>query len=293
MKVLHATDIHWLCPPPWSRLLGKRLLGSANLYLRGRSHHFDVQVQDALVDEMLRHRSDLTLVTGDLTAQALQEEFTLARTKLDGVLRAGPTFIQAGNHDVYTAGAAREDRIADTFGPWLHRTPDGLARVDLPGLTVIGLDPSRPHPTASGLVPDVQLRALPAALAATDPDHAVILALHYPVLDRRGGLYDGWDHGLRNAAALVEVLRHAARKPTLIAHGHQHHGYTVPLDLGDVTVPIFDAGSSGYAHDPVRDRSACYNVYHLEGPRLVSVERYRHDGVRFAPEAGGAYATGR
>ncbi len=293
MRIVHATDIHWFVPPTALQLASKRALGTANLYLRHRKDHFDARVQRELVDAMDSVGADVLLVTGDLTAQALPAEFALAREALDPLLSRMPAFVQNGNHDVYTGGSARDDRIATLFEPWLHRTPDGLARLRLPGLTVIGLDPCRPHITASGLVPAHQLAALPAALEAAPQDDAVILALHYPVLDRSGALYDRWAHGLRNAGALVEVLRSAPRAPTLIVHGHQHHGFTVPLHLHDVDVPIHDPGSSGYAWLPEEDRAACFNVYTVEGPALVGVERYRFGAEGFEPEAGGAYATGR
>jgi 3',5'-cyclic AMP phosphodiesterase CpdA len=292
IRVVHATDIHWFVPPRLRQLASKRLIGSVNLYLRGRRHHFDDRVQDALVRSMLDAAADVVLISGDLTAQAIHREFELALAKLSPLL-ARPALVQAGNHDVYTRGSSTHDRIAQHFGPWLHRRPDGLARLDLPGLTILGLDPNRPHPLASGRVPEAQLAALPAALADTRPDDAVILSLHYPILDRHGRLYDGWTHGLENASALVEVLRRSARKPTLIVHGHQHHGYRVALDLGDVQVPIVDPGSGGYAYEPERDRAACFCVYTFEGPRLVEVERHRHTERGFAPEPGGAFATGR
>ena len=44
---------------------------------------------------------------------------------------------------------------------------------------------------------------------------------------------DGWGHGLHNADELVATLSASPRKPTLIVHGHQHHGFTVPLQLGE------------------------------------------------------------
>lgn len=292
IRVVHATDIHWFVPPRLRQLASKRLIGSVNLYLRGRRHHFDDRVQDALVRAMLDANADVALISGDLTAQAIHREFELALAKLAPLL-ARPALVQAGNHDVYTRGSSSQDRIGRYFGPWLHRRPDGIARLDLPGLTILGLDPNRPHPLASGRVPEAQLAALPAALAAVAPGSAVILSLHYPVLDRRGRLYDGWTHGLENASALVDVLRGAARKPTLIVHGHQHHGYRVELELGDVRVPIVDPGSGGYAYEPERDRAACFCVYAFDGPNLAGVERHRYTERGFAPEPGGAFATGR
>lgn len=273
--------------------MSKRLIGAINLYAFGRRHHFTREVQAALVEALVAQRPDAVVLTGDLTASALPEEFEAARAALEPLLTRVPTLVQAGNHDVYTTGAARAARIQDHFGPWMHLGADGIARLSLPGLTVLGLDPNRPHPLASGRIPDAQLHALPGALAAAPPSDGVMLALHYPILDRRGALYDGLEHGLRNAGALVEVLRAAPRRPCAIVHGHRHHGFRVDLDLGDVKVPVFNPGSSGYAWLPREQRAACFNVYEVEAGRLVGIERFQLGEGGFAPEPGGPYATGR
>jgi 3',5'-cyclic AMP phosphodiesterase CpdA len=293
VRIAHATDIHWFVPPTLGRLLNKRLIGTANLYLAGRRHHFDRRAQRALVEAIAAQQPDALVITGDLTAQALPEEFALARAELAPVLDAWPTLIQCGNHDVYTRGARREGRLQATFGAWMHPTPAGIARLDAGDLTVLGLDPNRPHLLASGYVPDDQLHALAEALRTLPPERSLLLALHYPLLDRRGAVYDGLEHGLRNARALIEVLRAAPRRPDLIVHGHVHHGFRTELDLGDTRVPVFDPGSGGYAWLPDQDRAGCFNVYDLQPGQPVQVERFRFDGERFTPEPGGAYATGR
>lgn len=293
LRLVHATDIHWYQRPTFGQLSPKRILGGANLYVRGRVTHFDRHVQAQLVDAMLAAAPDAAIVTGDLTAEALPSEFAAARHGLGPLLDRVPTLIQSGNHDVYTYGASRARRIQTLFSPWMHLGADGLARFERPGLHVIGLDPTRPHVLASGQVPEEQLAALPDALAAAPQDAFVVLGLHYPILNREGVVYDGLSHGLLNARALIDVLTRAPRKPDLILHGHIHHGFTVPLRLGDVTVPICNPGSGGYADMPTRHRSASFNVYVLDGPKLVAIERYKHGPDGFTPEPGGAYASGR
>lgn len=293
MRLVHTTDIHWYAPPPLLSIPGKRILGSANLFLRGRKHHFDLQVQRALVSAMVDAQPDAVVITGDLTAQALPAEFEIAKAELSPILSRFPTLIQTGNHDVYTRGSARDRRIQQWFGDWMFEGPHGLAQLDVPGVTVVGVDASRPHVAASGKVPDVQLAALPGQLEAVPADHAIVLALHYPVLGRDGQPYDGWEHGLRNARDLIEVLRASRRRPDLIIHGHIHHGFQTSLDLGDVQVPIVNPGSGGYAHLPQVDRAGCFNIYTFDDAKLVDVERFRFDGTMFVPEAGGAYASGR
>jgi len=292
MRIAHATDIHWFVPPTLRDLTVKRGLGTANLYVMGRRAHFDLTVQEALVRHLVALQPDLVVITGDLTAQALDSEFALARAQLQPVIDAVPLFVIPGNHDLYTPGAQRTDRIARHFGPELHR--DGaLHRLDLGEITVLGLDPNRPTWfTASGVVPAHQLAALGDALA--DPalaDRFVVLALHYPIVGPRGEVYDNRRHGLRNARDLLAVLEAAPTRPQMVLHGHRHHGYRATLPVGDIV--SFNCGSSGYAHMPDHDRAACMNVYTVADRALAEVERYRFDGAAFAPEPGGAYATGR
>ena len=296
MRIAHVTDIHWQNPPSMVELLTlKRALGSANLYLAGRRHHFQRSVQTALVQHLEALEPDLVVITGDLTATATESEFQTARDALDPVLQRFPTFVIPGNHDVYTPGARRARRIRRHFEPWMGLESGPVGRLDVADVTVLGLDPNRPTwIQASGEVPDVQLEALAGVLRHPDlADRHVILAIHYPLLDRRGAIYDNAKHGLLNARALIEVLRAAPKKPALILHGHEHHGFQVPLDLDGTQVTISNCGSSGYAYLPKKGRAACMNVYNFGAGGLGETERYMFDGTGFSPEPGGAYATGR
>ncbi len=294
MRIAHATDIHWFARPGLSDMTVRRTVGSTNLYVFGRRKQFDIEVQRALVQHVLSLEPDLFVISGDLTAQALDGEFALARAELQPILDAIPTFIVPGNHDLYTPGAARSRRIQRYFEPWMHER-GGLHRYDSDAepVTLLGLDPNRPTWfDASGIVPQGQLDALGEALS--DPaldDRFVGLVLHYPVVDRHGALYDNSRHGLRNADALVEVLRAAPKKPGFVLHGHIHHGYQAQLPGLDV--PSFDCGSSGQAWLPDRGWGAAMNVYDVRDAQLVDVQRFLHDGERFVVEEAGPYTSGR
>jgi 3',5'-cyclic AMP phosphodiesterase CpdA len=295
MRIAHLTDIHWFVPPGLADLTeAKRFVGLANLYLAGRRHHFDPAVQDGLVAHLLRVKPELVVITGDLTSTASEAEFRRAREVLEPVLDRFPTFVIAGNHDAYTTGAVRADRIGAHFGPWMHRVR-GIQRLDLGEITVLGLDPCRPtFIDATGYLPEAQLAALAEELRRDDLDgQQIVIAIHYPILDRRGALYGRRDHRLINAEALVEVLRQAPRRPRLLLHGHEHHGFRVPLDLGEgPPIEIMDCGSSGYAWEPHKKRAGATTVIDLAAGKL-DVERYLWDGEAFGPEPGGAFATGR
>ena len=292
MRLLHATDIHWFAPPTLADWSVKRALGTANLYLRGRRHDFDPGVQRALVAHVLREAPDAVLLTGDLTAQALDQEFRIAREALDPVLQRIPTLVIPGNHDVYAPDAVVEGRLRRWFGPWCGGEGP-VARLDVGRLTLLGLDTNRPTwLTANGAVPAAQREALAAALAEPSlADRAVVLALHHPPVDRRGDLYVKWSHGLTDAADLAALLAAAPRRPDLICCGHVHHGFRAALALPDgAAIPVVDCGSSGHAFQPARGRAAACAAYTLGGGALA-VERWLHDGTTFAPEPGGAFAS--
>lgn len=293
MRIAHATDIHWYEPATWTDLLRspKRFVGTANLYLGGRRHHFSRIVQDALVRHIVSLRPDLVCLTGDLTSTASEAEFATARAALEPVLRDFPTFVIAGNHDRYTYGSHRTDRIRTHFGPWMG---DGrpVTRRDLGPVTLFGLDPN--HPTgldARGDLPPEQLEGLRAALA--DPaltGRTVALCIHYPLLDRSGAVYDDRHHGLQNARALIAVLRDAKHRPAVVLCGHEHHGFRVDLDVGDARIPIVNCGTSGCAERGRRTASMC--VLDVGDGRIAGIERYRYRDAEFRLEEGGAFASG-
>ena len=295
-RIAHLTDVHWtIDPSPWRLGLGKRLLGTLNLYLGGRRYHFDDRVRTRLVEDVLAQEPDLVVVTGDLTSQAIPAEFELARQALDPILSRIPTFVIPGNHDAYTFGAFKSRRIQKYFGPWMgleRHAPVG--RLDVGPVTVLGLDPNRPSLSASGEVPPEQLDRLAEALS--DPslrDRFVTLALHYPILGPSGSLYDNRSHGLVNVRSLLDVLDRAPVRPRLAIHGHKHHGYAGLFRFADGhELVTHNPGSGGYLHQPDAGRAGAFNLDTLRDGALVGVERHLFDGERFQAESGGLYASG-
>jgi len=296
MRVAHVTDIHWYAPPRFAELTWKRCLGSTNLYLLGRKSQFDRGVQQQLVTHVAALEPDVVLVTGDLTSQALEAEFELARGDLDPLLSTRPVLVIPGNHDVYTRQSQRDRAMERWFGPWMGLCEGGIGRLDVGDLTMVGLDPNRPMALgSSGVLPSAQLNALEALLSdSVMADRSVGLAIHYPPVDRRGQRYDGIRHGLINATDLVGVLDRAPKRPAFIACGHIHHGFRAPLKLSDGhVVPVLNPGTAGQAFRPDQQRGAAMAVYEVRSNQVAATERYLHDGSGFFPEPGGSWSTGR
>lgn len=289
MRIAHFSDIHIQRTPSVSELLGKRLIGLANLYVMGRHKDFVDETVHELVRAVLAQKPDLVLCSGDLTATALESEFQTVHDLLSPILGSIPFALVPGNHDVYTWTADRDRPLEAHFGqytgggryPSLHRFGD---------ISVVGLDPCRFHPLfASGTIEAAQVDALAALLASKELDGSfVILLLHYPLRGRKGEPYGPWVRNLHGAERLEKVIE-ASGRIGLILHGHVHHGFRSQLPSG---VPILDPGSGGI-HGPAGLRTAHFNVLEVDAAGLQRVERFAYDGRTFKPETGGAYATGR
>jgi 3',5'-cyclic AMP phosphodiesterase CpdA len=288
MRIVHLTDLHVECTPSPAELLGKRLIGSVNLYLLGRSSHFTVAAQEAAVAAALAQRPDAVVITGDLTAQCTDGELERARALLAPLLDAVPTVILAGNHDTYVSEPAPGSRLRAVFGAWMPAGPAGLRRVG--DVCFLAVETCRFHVLSSGRVPAGALAQAEALLGETGQDF-VFWCQHYPLRNRHGGPYGPWTRALSNAAEVEALLARQGRVGAIL-HGHEHHGFRTTLETAGGPVPILDPGASGYAHLPGKGRTAHFNVYTVEAGQLAGVERFAFDGVAFQPEAGGAYASG-
>ncbi len=287
MRIAHATDVHWYVPAGFSDLARspKRSIGTLNLVLRGRRHHFDPAVQAGLIEHLCSLDVDGVVITGDLTSTASEAEFALARKALEPVFRRHPTFVIPGNHDRYTHGSVNPDRMIAHFADQMG-DGDAIRVRTIGDVDVVGVDVC--HPTwldAHGTFAVAE--GLSERLGScTKP---VVLAVHYPPVTRRGVVNDGRSRGLFGAQRLLDVIQR--HPPVVVLCGHEHHGYR--RDLPGSGVPMLNCGSSGYAYMPEKRRAAATSVLTIESGRLALVERFLWDGARFSPEPGGAYATGR
>jgi 3',5'-cyclic AMP phosphodiesterase CpdA len=288
VKIVHLTDIHVHVRPTLGELQGKRILGSLNLYLLGREGHFSPASQQAAVDATLAEAPDVVVISGDLTAQALDTEFAAAKALLQPILERFPTVVIPGNHDVYVPEPEPAGTMRRHFGRWMGETMPWLHVFD--DVAFLALETCRPHLLSSGRTPAGQVEAA-AALVEEAGDRFVFLVQHYPLRDRHGAPYGPSTRALTDAAA-VEAMVAGTDRIGAILHGHEHHGFRTAVPGASRPVPILDPGSSGYAFLPDRQRTAHLNVYDADRRGLHDVRRLRFDGERFVDEPGGAYASG-
>jgi 3',5'-cyclic AMP phosphodiesterase CpdA len=288
VKIVHLTDIHVHVRPALGDLLGKRLIGSTNLYVLGREGHFSAASQQAAVEAAVAEDPDVVVITGDLTAQALDSEFLAARALLAPLLERFETVIIPGNHDVYVPEATPAGTMRQHFGEWMGDSTPWLHTFD--DVAFLAIETCRPHLLSSGRTPAGQI-AEAEALLADAGERFVFQIQHYPLRDRRGAPYGPSTRALVDAAEVEAFLARTDRVGAVL-HGHEHHGFRTEIETAAGPVPILDPGASGYAHLPDRGRTAHFNVYEADRGGLHSVRRMAFDGATFVPEPGGAYATG-
>jgi len=255
----------------------KRILGTTNLYIFGRHSKFAIDTQRAAISAACKQNADLFLMTGDITAQALESECTLAKKELRVLLEQQPSFLIYGNHDIYTSNTPNKALLSN-FGPWLPKENPYLFRHE--NIAVLYIETCRTDWLSRGWVDPEALKKASKLLAESDAGFT-ILSIHYPILNRRGQPYGPSQRAIRNASVLREWLK---EEPIdMIIHGHEHHGYRIDIETGNGKIPSINPGSSGYARDEKRDRRAHFTCYTIENNTLTQVERYAEEKEGFVP----------
>ena len=220
--LVHIADLHfWEIVWNPLRLLNKRLLGNVNVLFR-RHKEFLMDRADAYADAVAATGAPSALLTGDFTSTSTDAEFAMSARFAEGLAKRGLRVIAIpGNHDVYTFEAARKHRFERYLGAYLP--PSGLpACIDLPGGTPLVLAPTvAPNLLSSrGRIRRAEADAVGALLEGCPPG-PVIVAGHYPILERTYAYHSTWGRRLANAKALHDALQ-KARGPLLYVAGHVH-----------------------------------------------------------------------
>jgi 3',5'-cyclic AMP phosphodiesterase CpdA len=258
MRFLHCSDVHVTLDYqalPWRRLGWRRCIALAELGLGGRQAAYRAAAETLQsIARDAAATADHLIVSGDLTAYALDGEFRGAREAL-GAYADSPErcTVIPGNHDVYTPGAHRTRRFQRWFGHLLesdlpqYRREGEFPFVRLLGeeVAVVGLCSAR-VPIAPGFsygtVGPAQLEGLEALLADPRMAHrAVLVVVHHAPLTREG-VPDKPLHGLSDAKALMSLL---PGPRFAVLHGHIHHRYHHPATAD--RPHLFGAGSSTQA----------------------------------------------
>jgi len=280
MRLFHISDLHFQADIPLSRFprLGwRRLVAQTEYRLLGRRKRFaDVpSTVRRLLTEAEAWHADHLLVSGDLTAIALPEEFEEARAAL--APWSGRMTIIPGNHDRYTPAAARAQLFEKAFERELQSdVPDSpvdgrfpIVKLVGPELAIVALTSARVPlmpGIAAGWIGKTQLGRLADLLQRPElRERAVFVACHHAPF-RASGRPDRKNHGLVDASWLLRVLSDG--QVIGLGHGHIHKRYRVDKPGQP---PIFCAGSStelghrGFFRYEIHGRELSATAVSLEG----------------------------
>jgi 3',5'-cyclic AMP phosphodiesterase CpdA len=281
MKIAHFSDLHMLAlgGVPASRFFNKRFTGWVNLrYKRGSVHR--AEYVRAIAREIARIEPDHVVVTGDLTNLALETEFEVARQLFEDELGLDPSrvTIVPGNHDLYTRGSLLSRRFERYFAPWLESdVSEGASGTRFPvvklrgSVAIVALSSATPRLplVAAGELGPEQLEALNRVLHHPEvARRTLVLALHHPAVHDWSPLKKHLE-GLRDAPALLKLLRPLERG--LLLHGHLHRRLhrVLPTSSGEVHQV---GATSASLHHEAPDRMAGFNVYELDEDGVESVQ---------------------
>jgi len=176
------------------------------------------------------HPADLILITGDITQKGYPDEFKAAGDWIRSMPE--PRFVIVGNHDVpYWSLEAR------LFHPWRafetatgHPAHDG--QFVSPDLMVRGVVTARGWQAranwSKGVIDLDQTRKAAEALRQAPAGALRVLACHHPLVEMIGTPMTG-DVKRGDEAALI----FAEAGVDLIATGHVHVPFALPISLGD------------------------------------------------------------
>ena len=259
MRFLHCSDVHITedyFALPLRKLGWRRWVALVELTAGGRAKAYRnaQHTLSAIARDAGTHGVDHFILSGDLTAYALEGEFRAARAAL-GPLASSPArcTVIPGNHDVFTPGSHSSGRFAQHFGALLdsdlpeHRREGAFPFVRLvgEGAAVVGLCSARslPSPGLSyGTIGPAQLEGLAALVADPRLDGRAILVVVHHAPRTFKDVADGWHHGLRDADALLKLL---PGPRFAVLHGHIHQRYHHPATAD--RPHLFGAGSSTQA----------------------------------------------
>lgn len=297
MRFLHCSDVHITqnyAAAPFFQLGWRRWIALFELKYGGRAAayaHAKATLTQILEDAP-RHRADHVILSGDLTAYAMEAEFQGAKEVL-GALAEDPRrcTIIPGNHDVYTPGAVRTQRFQRYFGHLLvsdlpeHAGPQGFPFVRLLGeeTAVVGLHSSRVPEVPGfsfGRIGRAQRSRLKAVLADPRLDgRAVLIVVHHAPLNKDGKA-DKPLHGLWDAKELFALC---SGPRFAVLHGHIHRRFH--HEATPTRPHLFGAGSSTQA-----GREG-YWIIETQGDRILGGQMHTPGGHSLPTERAGTHGA--
>jgi len=263
--IAHLSDLHIIEDGHEART-GEARRRLAYLTL-GRPKRPDLRRQRALaaLREARRTGADHLVITGDLTEDGVDIEFAvLAEILLASGWPPSRVTLIPGNHDAYAGDGAFERALLGPLSPYRATSTTG-APVYLPGVVLLPLSTAfaQPFTRSAGAIEGREIEAAArAAEASRLGGAALLLAMHHPP-HRRAFLPWQWIDGLRDHAAMTDLLERHDHLHVL--HGHTHMAQDRAVRPGG-TPRIFSAEAVVESRTPLRLYKARHGRLWAEAP---------------------------
>ncbi len=246
--ILHVGDLHyWAYAKNPMLYLGKRGLGSANLFLK-RSKAFRIELTSVLANRLHAESANAQhlLFSGDFSTTSLPKEFTLAAEAFSPLLKN--TFrahAVPGNHDRYTA----RDLLNSNFEKHLlaklcpMQKPFPFIEHLCPEVACAGFDATTRNGIGSfGFLKPDDLVALQNWWSENGRTIKQLIVLcHFPPEAPAALLKHNRGQQLRNGEALLGLLKEL-NIPVLFCQGHYHQRWLWRSELAE-NVVYLNAGA--------------------------------------------------
>lgn len=194
--------------------------------------HFGGENRPAIVAVaawIAEHRPDLAVITGDVTREGAEREFTAARIWIKRL--SVESLVLPGNHDTPYFSLVKRlfapwKRYERHFGPTQRLVQLGAGVAIATVNTARGVQLRRNW--SKGAISTLQVTDATRALAAAPPGALKIVACHHPLVEMLGGPMSGEVHGGHDAA-----LAFSAANVDLVLTGHVHAPFALPYPGGD------------------------------------------------------------
>ena len=268
VRILHTSDLHFGRPAVAEQL-------------------------DSLKGCIAELAPDAVAVSGDLTQQGTNSEFTKARVYLDQIRETAPVIVIPGNHDVRWIGAVARNfnfgRAAHDFKYSRyarHISPELNPSLEVPGAVIAGCNTAHGISRGSltrrfrdlGVIGHVNKRDLhkvEEAFENADPEAARIVMIHHnPIRGAASGR-----HGLANTRQALSAFASLGAEIVLCGHDHQEAVHTV-----EESAPGLVISTAGTISNRLRaGRPSSFNLVEIDEKELRVTTHAWQNPEGFAP----------
>jgi 3',5'-cyclic AMP phosphodiesterase CpdA len=241
-----------------------------------------VEAVEASVDRL---KPDLVVISGDFTQRARTEQFKDACRFLERLRESGHEVLGVpGNHDVPLYDVLR--RFLSPLTRYRRFIDETLCPfIELPGVTVLGINTARSLTFKDGRVSDEQVEFIRESFARSDRNAVRVLVTHHPLFAIPVG--EGVERAVGRHELALDAVEKAGVDLLLAGHAHHaatHHASDLVTRAGGAL--IVQAGTATSTR--VREQEQSFNTIDIdEASATITVNAW--NGQDFRPSDARAY----